>query len=273
MGVNGTSISTGGDTLSRVKEAQAKLDELLLRFTDRHPDVVATRQTLAELQARRESELAALRRGDPNAAAITGASSNPVYQNIQLSLNQVAIEVATAQSELRDRQQKVDELRRMVDTVPQVEAEYAQLNRDYGVVKQQYDALVDRLEKARVGEQADASGSVRFEVVDPPTADFKPVSLPKPLLSIAVLVVGIGAGLAWTMARNLLSPVYYTLQSLKGLAGVTILGAVSAAYGEARIQRQVRDRRYWILALGGLVFVALVISVISWKYPVLGRIG
>ena len=56
--------AVGGDTLSRIQETQAKLDELLLKFTDQHPDVIATRATLEELKKRRAAELESLRRGD-----------------------------------------------------------------------------------------------------------------------------------------------------------------------------------------------------------------
>src|SRR5690606_22999163 len=76
----------GQDTASRIKETQARLDDLLLRFTERHPDVIATRETLEHLKERQAQELAALRRGDAGAAAVAGASSNPIYQNIQLQL-------------------------------------------------------------------------------------------------------------------------------------------------------------------------------------------
>ena len=93
-------------------------------------------------------------------AAATGASANPIYQSIQLALNQVDVEIAGLKGELSDHQQKVTELRRMVDTMPQVEAEYARLNRDYNVNKAQYTALVERLEKARLGEEAEAKGSI-----------------------------------------------------------------------------------------------------------------
>src|SRR6202049_4751391 len=51
-------MTGGNDTLSRIQEAQAKLDELLLKFTDQHPDVIAARATLDELKKRRVAELA-----------------------------------------------------------------------------------------------------------------------------------------------------------------------------------------------------------------------
>src|ERR1700722_5790042 len=46
--VGGQGVGNGGDTLSRIQETQAKLDELLLKFTDKHPDVIAARATLEE---------------------------------------------------------------------------------------------------------------------------------------------------------------------------------------------------------------------------------
>ncbi len=70
--VNGAN-AVGGDTLSRIQQTQAKLDELLLKYTDQHPDVIATRATLEELKKRRAAELESLRRGDAAAVAASGA--------------------------------------------------------------------------------------------------------------------------------------------------------------------------------------------------------
>src|SRR5882672_1044985 len=79
--VGGRTGSGGSDTLSRIQEAQAKLDELLLKYTDKHPDVIAARATLDELKKRRVAELDSLKRGDAGAVASSGAGNNPVYQN------------------------------------------------------------------------------------------------------------------------------------------------------------------------------------------------
>ncbi|MBK9253831.1 MAG: hypothetical protein IPM70_18940 [Proteobacteria bacterium] len=70
--VTGRRPAGGNDTSSRIAETQARLDELLLRFTDKHPDVVSTRQALLELQARQQQELDAFRRGDTAAIAMSG---------------------------------------------------------------------------------------------------------------------------------------------------------------------------------------------------------
>ena len=192
--VGGRPGSGGSDTLSRIQEAQARLDELLLKFTDKHPDVIAARATLDELKKRRAAELESLRRGDASAVASSGAGNNPVYQNIQLELNKEDVEIAALRRELAQHQGTVAELRQRLNSAPQVEAEYQQLNRDYDVNKAQYTALLESYQKARLGERADNAGSVRFEVVLPPTAPVAPVSPRRTVLLAFIWLVAMAVG-------------------------------------------------------------------------------
>jgi polysaccharide chain length determinant protein (PEP-CTERM system associated) len=259
MGVAG--VQGGGDTLSRIKESQARIDELLLRFTDKHPDVIAQRETLEALKKRREQELEALRRGDPGAVAASGASANPVYQAIQLQLNQTEVEVASLRRGLSDHQGKVAGLRKMLDTMPQVEAEYARLNRDYDVTKAQYSALVERLEKSRLGEEATTSGSVRFEVIDPPFAAFKPVSPMRSILILAVLVLAIGAGGGVAFLLHQLKPVFTSARALAQITGLQVLGSVSLAWLDR--DRGQRRRAYWRYAAAMLALFVVGVVVLQ----------
>jgi polysaccharide chain length determinant protein (PEP-CTERM system associated) len=249
----------GADTLSRIKETQAKLDDLLLRYTEKHPDVIATRQTLEQLKERRQAELEALRRGDPNAAAASGASSNPVYQSIQLALNQTDLEIASLRREIAGHQAKVDESRKMLDTMPQVEAEYARLNRDYDVTKANYTALVERLEKSKLGEEASSSGSIRFDVIEPPIADFKPISPKRSLLVLGILVAAIGAGLGVAVLLHLLKPVFSTARGLADATGLVVLGAVSMTWLDRKSAQRKRSYLYYGVAVAGLFVIGALV--------------
>src|ERR1700722_12663475 len=135
--------ASGGDTLSRIQQAQARLDELLLKFTDQHPDVIAARATLDELKKRRAVELESLRHGDASAVASSGAGNNLVYQNIQLALNKEDVEIAALRREVEQHQTTVAELRQRLNSAPEVEAEFQQLNRDYDVNKARSNALIE----------------------------------------------------------------------------------------------------------------------------------
>jgi polysaccharide chain length determinant protein (PEP-CTERM system associated) len=256
---SGGTNTSGGDTLSRIKETQARLDELLLRFTDKHPDVVAARENLAQLKARRVAEMEALKRGDPAAIASSGVSANPVYQSIQLALNQTDVEIASLRRELAGHQTKVAELRNMLDTMPQVEAEYARLNRDYDVTKANYTALVERLEKSRLGEEASTSGSVRFDVIEPPNADFNPISPKRSLLVLGVLLISIAAGGGVAFLLHTLRPVFTSVKGLAEITGLVVLGSVSMAWLQQHKHTRRRSYIRYAVAIGGLFVIGAVV--------------
>ena len=137
-------------------------------------------------------ELESLRRGDAAAVAASGAGNNPVYQSMELELNKVDVEIAALRQELAQHQSTVADLRARLNSAPQVEAEFQQLNRDYDVNKAQYTALLESYQKARLGERADNAGSVRFEIVLPPTAPVVPVWPKRTRLLARDLAAGTG---------------------------------------------------------------------------------
>jgi polysaccharide chain length determinant protein (PEP-CTERM system associated) len=215
------------DTSAQILEAKRRLTDLLLRYTDKHPEVGALQDEIAELEQRREREIEALRRGDPSAVIASGAVANPVYQSIQLALNQADVEIAALRSEIGQHDRRIAELRALVKTVPEVEAEFARLNRDYDVTKTQYLGLVDRLGRAKLGQDAEETSAVRFEIVDPPTASFQPVAPKRPRLIFLVFMAGIGLGAGLAYLRAKLNPVFNHQRELEEVTGLPVFGEVS----------------------------------------------
>ena len=268
VGTGSMSGSGGGDTLSRIAETQAHLDDLLLRYTDKHPDVIATRATLEELKKRRAAEIESLRRGDAGAAATSRASASPVYQGIALALNQAEVDISDLSSELADHRAKAQELRKMLDTAPQVEAQYAQLARDYEVNRQQYTALLENYDKTKLGQRANDAGSVRFTLVQPPSVGSDPVSPDRPWLLIGVLIAALAAGLGAAYGLNLLQPVAGSARALAALTGATVLGVVGNAFPArtAKIARRDSRRVYLVAACLVATFATmLMLSNAGWR--------
>ncbi|MBL8266090.1 XrtA system polysaccharide chain length determinant [Steroidobacter sp.] len=261
-GGRSTGASAGPqDTAARIQETQSRLDDLLLKYTERHPEVIATKETLEALKTRQKEELAALRRGDPGAAAVANASSNPVYQSIQTTLNAADVEIAALRSQLADHQRNEGELRRLVDTAPEVEAEYARLTRDYTVTRTQYNNLLERLEKARLSGDAEQTGVVKFNIVDPPSAGFSPIFPNRPLFLFAVLVVGVGAGCGVAYVMHMMRPVFATSRSLSDLTGLPVLGTVTRSWVE-KYRAQLRSGLLRYSIASALLFVVFIVVVV-----------
>lgn len=237
-----------GSIEARIAENEARLEELLLRFTERHPDVVATRETLERLQARQQEQLAELEAGGARSAA-----RNPVLQALQISLNEVEVEIASLQANVAMRQARVDRLRSLIDEVPEVEAQLARLDRDYDIVNAQYQALVRSLETERLTREASESDQVEFRVIDPPASPSDPVAPKRAFMLMFVLAAGLGGGGggAWLLAQ--LQPVFPTPRTLREATGLPVLGAISLTW---RDKHKIRRRAE--LASFGLACVALV---------------
>jgi polysaccharide chain length determinant protein (PEP-CTERM system associated) len=260
----GRGMSSGSDTLSRIQEARARLDELLLKFTDKHPDVIAARATLDELKQRRVVELASLRRGDANAVASSGAGNNPVYQNIQLELNKEDVEIAALRRQLVQHQNTVAELRQRLNSAPQVEAEFQQLNRDYAVNKAQYTALLESYQKARLGERADNAGSVRFEVVLPPTASVTPVWPRRTMMLGGIWAAAMVLGGALAYGLHILKPIVGSVVAVNELTKFPVLGVVGVAFPSSQRQEFRRDMRRFSVAMACLVVALMIAFVLNW---------
>ena len=254
----------GGDTLSRIQETQARLDELLLKYTDRHPDVIATRATLDELKKRRATELDSLRHGDASAVASSGAGNNPVYQSMQLELNKVDVEIAALRREVAQHQSTVADLRRQLNSAPQVEAEYQQLNRDYDVNKAQYTALLESYQKARLGERADNAGSVRFEVVLPPTSPVTPTWPMRTLSLGGIWLAALAAGAAIAYGLHVLKPIVSSVRTTNELTSFPVLGVVGIAFPARERSRFWRELWRFTAATATLLAVFAVVLALNW---------
>ncbi|HXI48443.1 MAG TPA: XrtA system polysaccharide chain length determinant [Steroidobacteraceae bacterium] len=272
VSTTGSSVISGlrgqggaNDTLSRIQETQTKLDELRLKYTDKHPDVIATRSTLDELKKRRVTELESLRRGDASAVASSGAGNNPVYQSMQLELNKVDVEIAALRRELAQHQGSVAELRQRLNSAPQVEAEYQQLNRDYDVNKAQYTALLASYQKARLGERADNAGSVRFEVALPPTSPVTPVWPRRTvwLAEIWLAALAVGTGVAYGL--HTLRPIVSSARAINELTSFPVLGVVSAAFPRRERREFWRHLLSFSAATSSLLVLFVIVLALNWS--------
>jgi hypothetical protein len=121
-----------------------------------------------------------------------------------------------------------------VDTVPQVEAELARLNRDYAVNKQNYETLIARRESAKISESAEqSSDALKFKIVDPPRVSLKPVSPNRPLLSSGVLLGGVAVGLVFAFLLSQIKPTFDNHRAIVEATNVPVLGYVSMVSTDA----------------------------------------
>ncbi len=221
---------------SRIGALQSDLDSLMMRFTSEHPDVVEIRGQIAQLELQKIKQQ---RPDKPQDVETTSLEENPVYQQLKIALGTAEAEYAALKVRVDERRSRVQYLRKMVDTIPKVEAELARLNRDYAIVKTNYESLLNRREAAHLSQEADQrTDDVQFKVIDPPTVPLHPAGPPRKLFIVIILCAGIGAGLVAAIALAQLKPRYYTSRSLTAHTGLPLLGSVSLASTGGRVLKK-----------------------------------
>ncbi|MBI5256429.1 MAG: chain length-determining protein [Burkholderiales bacterium] len=240
---------------ARLEAQRRNLDALLQRYTDQHPDVISTRKLISDLEVQKKKEVAEQRKLAASAPMVAvGGQTNLAYQELSRVLATSEVQVAALRARVAEYSGRYAQAKTQLKTSPQIEAEAAQLNRDYAIIKKNYEDLVARRQSAVMSGDLDvASGVADFRLIDPPRVSPKPVSPNRFILYPLALVAALGMGLFVAFAASQLRPVYDAAYELRSKTGLPVLGVVSLVMSEADTRRVRVDLARFLAGSGGLV--------------------
>ncbi len=258
VGVDQQILGEGGTPLTqRIRALQQKLDELKLQYTDKHPEVISTERSLKELFAEEER----VRKNPNSAAASRGRAQvpNEVYNQLSLKLADLDSRLSSAQRRLVEADSVLKELELRAGDAPRVEADYTSLNRDYQVLKGNYESLLQRRESARIAQAADSSTEpVQFRVIAAPEVPAKPAGPMRRLFNFLVLVVGVAAGSGFVILLTKIDDRVAVPEDLSDFGGFQVLGCVSPATAMGvPVSFQAQHSRFVLAACGLVTIFAL----------------
>lgn len=223
--------------------------------TSQHPDVIAIQR-----------QIAAIKSAGGGRAAAAGPSSyktpNPAYSSLQSMRAERQASVAALQARKSALQADMAQLASKQSLEPGVAAEMARINRDYEVLKEQYDKILTDREQIKLrGQVASETDSVKFKVIDPPSSPRTPAAPNRPLLLAMVLFAGIGGGVGTAFALGQLQTTYPTAAKLEKASGLPVIGSVSTVLTSAqRALRQKNLRMFY--SVGGALFGAFALLMV-----------
>jgi polysaccharide chain length determinant protein (PEP-CTERM system associated) len=241
-------------TASLLNQARQRLSNLLLRYTEAYPDVVTTRREITEL----ENQLAG-EKGNPARGGGIGMRRstvpNVVFEQIKIKLADAESSLAAANRQLIDAENNQKRIETALHAAPGVELQAQNLDRDYGVLKKNYEELITRREAADIAEAANVQADkVQFRIIDPPQVAAQPVEPNRVALDSGVLIVGLVAGIGIALLLAQLDRSFATLPSVREL-GLPVLGSVS-------LVRLVGTRRAAFRHAAGVAIAALALFLV-----------
>lgn len=254
-----TSIPTATD--DRIDALEKHLDNLLLKYTEEHPDVTEIQHTIVALKEKKKQELELIATGASSNAVL---DSNLVYQELRVALGQALTEVATAKVRVNEYARRIKNLKGRVDTLPKIEVELAGLVRDYNINKAQYDTLLARLESAKISRDAESAGDqVKFNIIEPPHVPSIPSSPNRPLFNAAVLLIALGGGLGLVFLVGQFNPVVHEQRTLRELTGYPVFGSISLMRSTEMVRKRKLAITIYAASIIALTLVFVVIVVVQ----------
>ena len=256
---------------ARIQALQQRLDTLRLSYTDRHPDIVALLPMLEQLkEQKRAMQAARPAETRPAARPRPGPAAPELGPNPFATLAEYEANVASLSARVDEYERRLGSLKAAASAIPQVEAEYVQLTRDYEVTKHSYDQLMQRREAAQLtAEMQTNTGVINFRVIDPPLVPSAPTFPNRPLLATAILLAAIAGGLGAALLAGKLRPTILNEKQLREIAGYAVYGTVVMAWtGEQR--RKLRIDRIVLagcLAALALTYLVLMAKLVAQRSP------
>lgn len=258
----------GGETTSATTEEDSRIGalnlrkkELLVRFTEDHPEIVSINKTIKSLEkAKQDAE-----KTKPEVAAADesvdmfvkpNVMANPYVQTIKVSLNEADAQVASAKARVDELKARVDKIGEELHSRLTVETALQNLNRDYDAIKSNYERLLESREQANMSEKVDDQAeALKFKIADAPNIPLKPASPKRVVLYSGVLVASIVLGFGVSLLLYMIKPTVITTSQLGHITGLPVLGSVSLKISPAQVEKNNRMMIRFYVGLSGLVLI------------------
>ena len=238
---------------TQVAQAEEQLRILLLRDTDQHPDVIAQKRLIAQLKANPEKANAPVTPAT-GGGDVKRSVPNPIYDDLKVKLVDADAQVASLQRQLDEATSVKDRLEKFQREQPGLLAEFQNMDRDYGVLRKNYEELIGRLQSANIAQAADTQADkVKLQIVDPPEIPRIAVAPNRVLLLSGVLLAGMGAGAVMVLLLSQMDRCFNTVDDLREL-GLPVLGGISIVRTRSIIRRLMVFMRF-ATAIGVLVMI------------------
>jgi polysaccharide chain length determinant protein (PEP-CTERM system associated) len=248
-GVNPASVDNP-ELDERISALNKSLDALRLQYTELHPDIVAAKRLVAQLEARKIEEGKLKPVGDP------GKHYSPMLQQLKVAQAAADAKVASIAARVQEYGTRHERLLAQANAVPEVESALAQLNRDYLINKDNYEKLVGRREAAKLsGDLSSTTDMMTFKIIDPPTVPLTPTGPNRVLLFSLVLGGALLTGIATALLVSQIRPTFLSPAELRERTGLPVLGTVSMNWTDGEKIKRRRGEYAFGAALSSLFMV------------------
>jgi polysaccharide chain length determinant protein (PEP-CTERM system associated) len=204
---SGSPADSAGDgrAIDQLDKAREDLRALELRFKPEHPDVLAKKRQLADLERKVQQE-AVTDGTNPSAGAKPLSAGELIQQrraqSYRAEIDKLDRQIASKEAEMERLRRSVSDYQHKVDAVPGHESELTDLMRDYDTLQKIYSSLLAKKEDSKISANLERQQvSEQFKILDRARLPVRPFSPNRLQISAIAAALGLmlGMGLAGFM--------------------------------------------------------------------------
>jgi polysaccharide chain length determinant protein (PEP-CTERM system associated) len=214
--------------LLRLKELEKKLATLAAEYKDNYPDIIALKQEIKNLKAQIGNT--AREKTESDKATTSTKETIPIdtyLRELGRQREESKLEIASMKERLLRIKDQMKEYEVRVEKAPAREQELMILNRDYGNLKENYRALLDKKLNARLSEHLEnRQKGEQFRILDPANLPQKPETPDRLKIMLLALALGCGLGGGSVVALESLRPVFRRSDDVESLLHLRVLASI-----------------------------------------------
>jgi polysaccharide chain length determinant protein (PEP-CTERM system associated) len=216
-----------GTIAAELESARAELGQMLSVYKESYPDVIILRKRIKDLERQVQGEVVE----EPAKGPAPPKVMHPAYSELM----GVKSQITTLSRREANIRKQIDQYSARVELTPASEQQLADLQRDYDISLQNYQALLEKKMSARLSENLEKrQKGARFRVVDPANVPQSPDQPNKPLVISIGTLAGAAVGIGLVFMVEFLNPAFRKPEDFEGVIDSPVLTSIPLfSLGEA----------------------------------------
>jgi protein tyrosine kinase modulator len=240
----------------KIQIRQKELESLLIRYSERHPDVLRLRSEIASLEKDLEKERAKAKPAAPGRES----TDNPLKQVIEEQIDSLKSSINAIQASNAELRDSIAVYQKRVEGTPMRGIELTKVTRTYDITLRKYQDLLakglesqlsENLEKKQKGEQ--------FQVIDPANLPLAPVKPNRPFILFGGLAAGVLGGLAAAFLWDILDRSFKNSDDLASFIDLPILATIPSIVTRGAVLERRRAQGLLGISTLGILLVGLIL--------------
>ena len=253
--VGASSVLQPESDVDRLQRLRGYLREILVKYTEKHPEVRRTRQLIEQLESQVGKGQPASQHTTRSAPDRSNLLESIENQKVLLQFKGIDANIQKLRADQSVIPDQIAKYQRWVEAASVREAEWKGLTRDYDELRRNYDQLVaqDLQAQSAQGLERNQKGS-KFKVIDSarlPEKPFKPNFLKIFLISIAI---GLALSLGAIMGLDFMDTSFKDAGEIEEDIGVPVICSI------AFIEKEAETRKMRLMSLLGNALVSIYAS-------------